>query len=67
MGGSDNRDLIQHVTKSGTFTDDVLKVVFGADLRFEVQTLFLKAIPGFRDASISNGIVNRERNLIADL
>src|SRR5208282_5209643 len=67
LSGGDNRNLIQHFAKGGTFADDVLEVVFGADLRFEVQALFLQAIPGLRDASISNGVVNRKRNLSANL
>src|SRR4029077_19046922 len=67
LSGGYNRNLIQHFAQRGTLTDDVLEVVFGADLRFEVQALFLQAIPGLRDAPISNRVVNRERNLTADL
>src|SRR6202041_3553751 len=64
-GWGDNLDLVEDFAQSGTCAHEIIE--FRADFGFEIQALVFQAIPRGIESSIREGVVQRQRNLGADL
>ena len=67
VGGGDGFDLLQNAPQGAALADDLLEVVFGADLFFEVEFLLGQLVFQLADLPVGLCVLDGDRNLLGDL
>src|SRR5215475_14428032 len=67
IGGRNDRHLLEYFFEGGTSANNVLEVIFGADLRFQVCSLVLQLISRCIQPTVGQCIVDGQRDLTANL
>ena len=56
--------LLENAPQGRALADDLTEIVFGAELVFEVELLFLQPVGELKDVAVGQGVVDRHRHLV---